>query len=247
MSSIEIEGGVPAATDWRKVAMLCALGFAACLATWGVMQWAHPFFTVADQYSIGMGASSEAREALLSQQARVDGLNAAVVLAVGGGLLAGVLALFAQPCCSTLLRLATSIVGGVLWGGMVGLVGVPLFAAMMPSDALPSPTNTGLAQGIAFALFGAGMGLLYGMYSRNKPTIVTGLVSGAIAGAAGGVLFPIISGLIMPSQSTSDFLAAGGMVRLLWLSLPMIAIAATVPTMCAKQARPVVQLAPVTS
>lgn len=234
MSSNEMEGGVPAATDWRKIAMLCVLGFGACLATWGVLQWKHPFFRVADQYSIGMGASNEAREALMVQQARVNRLNAAVILAMGGGLLSGVLALFAQPCCSPLIRLTTSIVGGTLWGGMSGWMAVLLFAAMMPGDSLPSPTNIGLAQGTSFALFGAGMGLLHGMYSRDKSTIVTGLISGALAGAAGGVLFPIITGLIMPSQSTVEFLAEDGIVRLLWLSLPMVAIAVVVPTMCTK-------------
>ncbi len=235
MSSVKVQSGERAAVDWQKIGILCVLGFSASLATWGVLQWKHPLFSVAEQYSIGMSASNEAREALLAQQARVNGLNAASVLAVAGGLLAGVLAIFAQPCCAAPMRVLIAIAGGAVWGAMSGWVGVRLFAAMMPSDSLPNPTNIGLAQAVSFALFGAGIGLLFGMFSRDKATLAAGLVRGAVAGQIGGLLFPIVSGLLISGQSTVDFLAANPMVQLLWLSLPMVAVAATVPISCRRQ------------
>ncbi len=226
---------IDVANKQPHVAVLCAVGFIAAILTWSVLQWQYPFFTVSDEYSIGMGASNEAREALMSQQARVDQLNAAIILCVGGGLLAGLLSVFARPCCSLLVRLLPSIVAGALWGAVVGYLGPILFALLMPKDSLPGPTSVGFAQALVFALFGAGIGFLFAVVGRNKHTLLTATASGAVAGAAAGVLFPMIAGLVLPSQSTVSFIGESGMVRLLWLSLPMIAIAAAIPVMCAKQ------------
>ncbi len=218
-----------------NLAIVCALGACASLATWGLLQWKHPIFTVSSEFSIGMGASNEARDALQAEQAHANRLNGAVALAVGGGLLAGLLAIFAQPCCSVAPRLITSALGGLLWGGACGFVGAALFAYLMPSDKLPTPTSIGIAQALVFAMFGAGIGLLYGMFGKNRSAIVKGITSGAMAGAVGGVLFPILASLAMPSQSTVDFIGSSGMVRLLWLAMPMIAIAAAVPVRSAKK------------
>jgi hypothetical protein len=220
-----------------NIAIVCLLGLCASLMTWGVLQWKYPFFTVSDEFSIGMGASNEARLALQNEQSRTNRLNSAIVLAVGGGLLAGFLAIFAQPCCAAMLRLLTALVGGLVWGGVSGFVGASLFTAMMPSDSLPSPTSIGLAQAVVFAMFGAGIGLLYGMFGRNRAAVLNGIGIGAIAGAVGGVLFPIVTGLVVPSQSTVEFIGSSAVVRLMWLVFPMVSIAAALPAFSAKMKR----------
>ncbi len=218
-----------------KLAIVCLLGLCASLMTWGVLQWKYPFFTVSDEFSIGMGASNEARLALQNEQLRANQLNSAIVLAVGGGLLAGCLAIFAQPCCAMILRVVTALVGGLVWGGVSGYAGAALFTAMMPTKSLPSPTSVGLAQAVVFAMFGAGIGLMYGMFGRNRAAILNGIGSGAIAGAMGGVLFPIVAGLVVPSQSTVEFIGASSVVRLMWLVFPLVSIAAAVPAFSAKK------------
>lgn len=218
-----------------NMAIVCVLGLCASLMTWGVLQWKYPFFTVSDEFSIGMGASIEARLALQNEQSRANRLNSAIVLAVAGGLLASSLAIFAQPCCSVSLRLITALIGGLVWGSVTGFVGASLFTAMMPSDSLPSPTSIGLAQAVVFAMFGAGIGLLYGMFGRDRATALNGMGIGAVAGAVGGVLFPIVASLAFPNQSTVEFIGASGVVRLMWLAFPIVSIAAAVTAFSAKK------------
>jgi hypothetical protein len=208
--------------------LACVLGLCAALAAWGVLQSGHPFFTVSDQYSIGMGASNEARDALASEQARVTRLNAAIIFAVGGAAFAGLMSIFAPACCVLPVRFISACVAGLMWGAVTGFVGPTVFSMLMPQDALPSPTHVGLAQALAFALFGAGMGLIYTMLARDKSKALTTVGGGAIAGAMGAVAFPVVLSLALPSASAVEFISEGAVVRLLWLGLPMVAIAAGV-------------------
>ncbi|MCA9132705.1 MAG: hypothetical protein KDA45_06110 [Planctomycetales bacterium] len=216
-----------------KIVLLSILAVVAALLTCGLLQAKHPFFTVSDDYSIGMGASTEARLALKGQQERADRLNAAVTLAVGGALLAGTLAIFAPSnCCSWPLRLLVALPWGAVWGAATGVVGVMAFATLMPTESLPSPAHIGLAQGVAFAMLGGGLGLLYGGFSRNLKTTATAAGIGAVAGALGAIAFPILAGLVMPSQSTVELVPAAALLRPLWLGLPFAAIAVALAGFC---------------
>ena len=214
---------------------LVILGLVVSCVSWGVLQWKYPFFKVGDEFSIGMGAPNEARQALLAEQARVNGWNAAVVLAIAGGLLAGGLAVAARPCCPAVVRAMVGLVIGAAWGGGVGLVGASLFAALMPSDTLPGPAHVGLAQAMVMGVLGCGVGGVYGMFFKQPTAFAAGGLGGALGGAVGGVLYPIVAGLIFPSQGTTEFIAAGASVRGLWLALPLVAIALAAPWACAKQ------------
>jgi hypothetical protein len=226
MQNSDVMPGGDLSVKQPHVVLACLLGLCAALAAWGVMQSGHPFFTVSDEYSIGMGASNEARDALASQQARVNRLNAAIILAVGGGVLAGLMSIFGPACRVLPVRLVSACVAGLLWGAVTGFVGPLLFAMLMPQDSLPSPTNVGLAQAVVFALFGAGLGLIYAMLARDKSRALTMVGGGALAGAIGAVAFPVVLSLALPRASAVEFISEGAVVRLLWLGLPMVAIAA---------------------
>ena len=121
----------------------------------------------------------------------MDRLNAAVILSIAGAVLATLMTLPAIGCCGLPVRVVSCVVGGGLWGALVGFIGPSLFAALMPADSLPSPASTGLAEGSVFAVFGAGMGLLYGMMSRDKTAMLGYAVSGILAGAGGALAFPL--------------------------------------------------------
>ena len=209
------------------------LAVAAALATCGVLQAKHPFFKVPSQFNIGMGAPIEARLALLAQQARVDRLNASVALTIGGALLSGALAIFAYSCCSLAMRLLIAIPWGAICGGTTGFVGVIAYSVIISKEALPDTTSIGLAQAAAFAILGTGIGLLFGAFSRNARKTAVSALTGGLAGAVGGIAFPVITGLVIPSQSTSDFEPAALIVRCLWLGLPFAAIGLALPLYCA--------------
>ena len=229
MSEHDQTGQSIQANNKSRAAVGCILAVAAALATCGVLQAKHPFFTIPNQYSIGMGAPIEARLALLAQQARVDRLNASVALAIGGALLSGVLAITAHGCCSLALRMLIAIPWGAILGATTGFVGVIAYTAIIPKEALPDTTSIGLAQAAAFAMLGTGLGMLFGAFSRNLGKTAVAALVGGLAGAAGGIAFPIITGLVIPSQSTSDFEPAASIVRCLWLGLPFAAIGSLLP------------------
>ena len=209
----------------------CFLAIVASVATWGVLHTKHRFYSVDSKFDIGMGASNNARTALDAETARIDRLNAAISLAIGGCLLAIALAAVANSCCALPLRIVTAVPWGVVCGAGTGFLGPMVFAALMPRDTLHSATSTSIAQGATFACLGLGMGLLYGAYSGSAKTLGTAAIIGAVAGGIGGIAFPTIASVIMPTQSTATLISDVSMVRLLWLSIPFTCIGFAIPCM----------------
>lgn len=218
------------ATNFKWASLSIGLAIVVALVTWGLLQARHPFFTVPGEYDIGMSAPIEARLALMAQQARVDRLNAAVALAMGGALLTAVVSYGASGCCAWPVRLAIGLGWGTLWGALTGFLGVMLYSAILPKDSLPSATSAGLGQAAVFALLGLGVGAVYGGFSKQAKKAATAAVIGAIAGAAGGILFPMLAGIVMPTQSIVGFVQTST-AGILWLAIPFAAIAYAIPTM----------------
>ena len=75
------------------------------------------------------------------------------------------------------------------------------------------------------------MGLLYGAYSRSAKTLGTAAIIGAFAGGIGGIAFPTVVSVIMPTQSTATLISDVSMVRLLWLCIPFTCIGFAIPCM----------------
>lgn len=213
----------------------CLMSIVAALATWGTISAKHPFFTVPSRFNIGMGASNEARIALLTEQARVDQKNAMVAFTVGGVLISSVLVFVASGCCSRATRFAIAIPWGAFVGVATGFLGSISYAAINPNGSFPSTTNSGLGQAVAFGIFGAGLGLLYGAFSRNKFQAMYSTFVGCIAGAAGGLLFPIVTGLLMPNENIAGLLHTS-VPGAIWLGLPFAAIGFALPGMSNRQA-----------
>ena len=230
MSEVDVVVPVKPRNSCTKPLFSCLMAVVAALATWGALKAKHPFFTIPGKYNIGMGASNEARYALLSQQARVEQLTATVTLAMGGFLLSGVLALVANGCCSFPIRLLIALPWGAVVGAASGFIGSMAYSAIIPLDSFPNITNTGLTHAVVFAMFGAGLGMLYGGFSYNKQQAITATVIGASAGGLGGLLFPFVTGLAMPQQSIVG-LVQTSIVGTLWLGLPFAAIGFAVPSM----------------
>jgi hypothetical protein len=216
-----------------KPILSCVLAVVMAVATWGVIKSQSPFFTVGEEFNIGMGASSEARQALLSEQAKADRMNSTVALSIGGALLAGTLAIFAFECCSLPLRLLFAIPFGALAGAFSGFLGAIAYSKIIPADSFPDTTNTALAHAAVFAVFGGSIGSLFGFYGRNKNMLATTIVTGALAGAAGGLLFPIVTGVAMPQQNIVGLVQTSP-AGLFWLGLPFAAIGFLVPCFATK-------------
>ncbi|MEQ1826937.1 MAG: hypothetical protein ABL921_13365 [Pirellula sp.] len=211
-----------------KLFLSACLSMFAALITWFVLHSYNPFFAVGSEFNIGMGAPPEQRLALLGEQERVDRWNSMVIFSVGGALLSSVLSMVGSACCSTAKRMLFSLPVGALAGAMSGWAGAYLFSLIIPRDSFPNATNTGLAQATAFGILGLTVGLIVGALTRDLVRVLTAGIVGAMSGAAGGVLFPIITALVMPQQSIVGLLQPS-MAGIIWLGLPFVAIGFAIP------------------
>lgn len=212
-----------------------SLAIASALAITGLLQAAHPLFVVPSEYDIGMGASDEARLKLLAQMELADCKNDMAIFATGGALLGGSLAAVASCCCGLPLRLGCGLVWGGLWGLITGLISSKTILWIMPTGTFPTVTSTGTAQALAFGLLGAGIGLMYGGFTKNAKAIVSAVLGGILAGACGGFAFAMLVGFVAQFQNTSKLIPLGLVAQLLWLGLPFSAIGLVLPKSGAHQ------------
>lgn len=201
------------------------LALLSALATAGALQAKHPFFVVPQEYDIGMGASNEARMALLNQTQIVDRKNAMLFLAIGGALLGTSLALVANACCSLPVRVASGLGWGATWGMITGLLSSQALLLIIPRGTLASVTTTGLSQAVAFGVLGAGLGLMYGGFAKNAKAIASSALTGMVAGTAGGFAFAMIVGFVAQAQNNAQLIPTGAVAQSLWLGIPFLAIA----------------------
>ncbi len=219
---------VPVQTRWSGLAL--ALSIVAALATYGVLLTQHPFVKVSSDFDIGMGASEEARLALMSETDKVNRLNAIIILTIGGGLLGLGLAIAATACCA----MATRVIAGVVWGCLLG-AGVGWLAAtaipfIVPRTSIPSLANVGAAHGLLFGLMGAGLGLMVGGFTKNTQQMINQAIKSGLAGLAGGFGYAVIVGFVAPGEMASQLVPANSIAQLLWLAIPFAAIGATKST-----------------
>lgn len=205
------------------------LATASALAVVGLLQAAHPMYVVPSKYDIGMGASEEARLQLLSQTQLADGKNDMVIFTAAGALLGCSLAMVACSCCGLPLRIGSGLVWGGLWGLITGLVASKAALLIMPVGSFPSVTSTGTAQGLAFGLLGAGIGLMYGGFTKNAKFVVSAVIGGLLAGAGGGFAFAMLVGFVAQFQNGSKLIPLGLVAQLIWLVLPFAAIGYALP------------------
>lgn len=201
------------------------LAIIAALVTVGFMRARYPMFVVSSEYDIGMGASVEARLALQQQTQAAERKNAMTIFALGGCLLAAGLAVVADACCGLPIRIVSGLVWGAIWGALTGWSAAQAQTIFIPAGSLPSVTNIGTTQAFTFGLLGAGVGLMFGGFTRNTRQALTSAITATIAGGGGGFLYAVIVGFVADAKSSAQLIPASALAQLLWLALPMTAIA----------------------
>lgn len=213
---------VPVKTGVSVLAIV--LSIVSALLAYGVLRTQYPFAVVSSKFDIGMGASEEARLALMSETDRVNRLNATVIMTIGGGLLGLSLAYAAVACCAVPIRLLAGVVWGCVLGAVVGWIAATAIPSIVPRNSIPSLTNVGAAHGLLFGLLGAGLGLMVGGFTRNSQQMVSQLIKGGLAGLAGGFVYAIIVGFVAPGETASQLVPANSVAQLLWLAIPFAAV-----------------------
>ncbi len=216
------------------------LSLVGALMAYGVLVTQYPFTTVPSSFDIGMGASEEARLALMSETDRVNRINATIIMIVGGGLLGAALAFPAVACCGLTTRLIAGVVWGCVWGGIAGSIGALAVPYIVPRGALPALTNVASAHGLLFGLFGAGLGAMVGGFTKDSKQIVNQLIKSGLAGMAGGCLYAVLVGFVAPGEVATQLVPANSIAQLLWLVVPFVALgASTVQKLTGSPVRPV--------
>ena len=213
---------VPAKTGVSVIAIV--LSIVSALVAYGVLRTQYPFMVVSSKFDIGMGASDEARLALISETDRVNRLNATIIMTIGGGLLGLSLAYAAAACCALPIRLVAGVVWGGVLGAAAGWIASTAIPYIVPRSSIPSLTSVGAAHGLLFGLIGAGLGLMVGGFAKNSQQMVSQLIKGGIAGVAGGFIYAIIVGFVAPGETASQLVPANAMAQLLWLAIPFAAV-----------------------
>ncbi len=239
------DGGAPSSQDggvgrapfnllWN-ILLGVVMSVLAAIGAWGALGVKHEFYFVdSEGFGIGMGAPNEARLKLFAEQARILGLNAMVTFAIAGGLLGVGIAVAGASCCGSIVKIIVGAVWGTAWGGCSGYLGSKAFNAIIQYGTQAEAMQSGLAHGAAFAILGAGIGLMYGGFHRDLGTMAQGLIVGAIAGLLGGIGFSA-AGVFIPTQSTENMLPTDAMVRLLWLMIPLAFIGLLLPSLIRKK------------
>lgn len=200
------------------------LATASVFVVTGVVHTKHPFFRIPSDFNLEMGAPNEKRLKYEDLVRQANASNAMVVLAIAGSLLACTLILVGQPCCSLPVRIFTGLVLGAIWGAATGYIAIIAQPLIVPRGTIPSATTVGASQALAFGLLGAGIGFIFSVTSRSLTSILTNTIKGLLAGGLAGFLFPIIVGLVVTTQESSDLIPKGLLAIMLWIAIPFAAI-----------------------
>ncbi len=184
----------------------------------------HPFFHLPRDFNLEMGASNEKRLQFEALNRQVNASNAMVVFSIAGSLLAGCLSLVGRPCCSLALRVLCGLVLGAIWGATTGFLAIIAQPLIVPRGSIPSATTVGASQALAFGLLGGGIGLIFTITSRSMNSILSNAIKGILAGGLAGFLFPIIVGLFVTTQESSNLIPKGFVALILWIAIPFATI-----------------------
>ena len=224
MTSAEQSKLVGAKSKIATLILSCVLAVTASLATWGILHFKHRFYTVSSDFDIGMGASNEARLALEAETARIDRYNAAIALSIGGIWLAIAASIVSNSSAALPVKILVAVPWGAACGAGAGALGSIAFNRLMKDESLTSAATSGIWQAAVFALLGLGMALLHTWFERAWKNLARSALLGAFAGCLGGIAFPVITGIILPSHSTSTFISDVSIVRLFWLLVPFTCV-----------------------
>lgn len=205
---------------WLGILLITASVFALS----GLVHAMHPLFHLPSDFNLEMGASNEKRLKYEALNRQVNASNAMVVFAMAGSLLAGCLSWVGRPCCSLTLRVLCGLALGAIWGAITGFLAIIAQPLIVPRGSIPSATTVGASQALAFGLLGGGIGLLFAIPSRSMNSILSTALKGILAGGLAGFLFPIIVGLFVTTQESSNLIPKEFLALLLWIAIPFATI-----------------------
>ncbi len=199
-------------------------GLMAGAITWGLLAAFYPMFIVSHELA-GVPPTApveQLREAAAAQQ-EADTRNRISVLGAYGAVLGLSLAVgegFARRSLGrALVAGAACVSAGIVFGGVAGGLGHYLFGYCKPVEQLSPLAKTMVVQGAIFGTVGCGLGLALGLLTARHGTAVICVVGGILAGAMAGILYPMLTAVLMPGALTEIVVPVQTGSRALWLGL----------------------------
>ena len=207
---------VPATTPPGTVNPIVAL-LAALIAggiAWGVIHATDPVFQLRPEFRVNtMGIPKDQQDEYMAELRQVNRDNAALNLAILGGVLAVALSAVRRSILGMVLALPI----GVIVGGLAGFAGYWLY--MRFSDNWEKFDLTRMVAVHALLLGGVGLaaGLAFGAARWRPSEVVLAAIGGTAAGAAAGALWLLVLSLVAPNFDTAALVPEQPTARLLWI------------------------------
>ncbi len=219
--------GSAAAKKGKLVDIVAAL--IAVAVTWGIVNPPEPFFKVPPEYHLPqLGPPPEKYRAYLEQQHRVDFQNAGAVIGILCGILGGGLAISRVSRLALPIRVIVGCLGSLILGAVAGVIGCYLQMSLSRENQL-TVVHSVLINATLFGVAGAGIGAVMGCLQGNLQRIGLTLVTGLVAGAFGGMLYPVIISQLMASVNIEAFIPIDSTARIIWLGMGSLMIAILLP------------------
>jgi hypothetical protein len=206
---------------------------AACVAGvlgWGLGELIQPVFTIGEGFEIpSLGAPPEMFERSRVEHARVAQNNAAVHLAVVGGLLALALAAAEAGVRRAWLLVIAAPVIGLSLGWLGGYVGGQLHGSLVQDGSMTELTNVIKVHGLMLLPMGLGVGLAMGLVTMQSKTIIQAALVGAIAGGLAAVAYTLIISLAFSTIATEDLLPVTAFGRFVWTFVAAAVLGLIIP------------------
>jgi hypothetical protein len=209
-------------------------GLAAAALTWILLSEAYPMFMVPEELAgLPPTAPAEQLQKATAAQQEADIRNHIGLLGAYGVLLGASLALGEGLARRSLGRMLVAgvacVSAGVVFGSLAGGLGHYLFGYYEPLRQLSPLAKTMVVEGAMLATVGCGLGLALGLLTARAGTATTCVIGGILAGALAGMLYPMLTAVFMPGETTEILIPVHTGSRTLWLGLGAGLVGLTIP------------------
>jgi hypothetical protein len=224
------EGASPRHSSIGRAIGLGVVGLVAAVISWQAIERTGDVFRLPPELAkLGKGSipGREEQSRIAAGNLVLSYKHAALWMGIAGVVVGGLFGFVLGMKRLSRTSILSATVGGLLFGGAFGTVAGPL--AVYIGDQLQKSLNLGelivpeykiiLMHAVTWLVIGLGVGLGSGLGTSRRHMMGSTLISG-IAGALGGILYPIVANLAMPLVDPSFSIPEGDANRLVWLGLP---------------------------
>ena len=220
----------------------------------GLMAWIafsiwYPVFTVPRELigklPDGQSPTADIVAAINAADALADGYNAVLFLGIFGALVAAVLVIGLGISRRDLRTIvgggAVGALGGAAVGCIAGGLGWATYEVAVSAGGFSPLARTIWVHIAMLGALGGGVGMVLGTFVRRRRSVLTGLAYGVIAGVLSGLVFPILTAIVLVNASIQEIIPTGPVgntvfnAQLLWIGVTAALLGLLIPSAFAER------------